>query len=145
MATEGQPPIASESTPEDSEEVPIATEGLPPMATEGQPPIGSESTPGDFEEVPTSEEQPPVGSESTPADHNAYVAKSHALHEEPAHLANAANYMLVDCFTGFGMASKESVNKYYATLAEVQDWAHCDSRIDEEHTLAKLVEAQAAP
>jgi hypothetical protein len=57
---------------------------------------------------------------------------------------NSANYLLVDCFTGFGKPSFVRANVYLTDLANLQDWSYCTNRVKPEYNLAALRTAQAA-
>jgi hypothetical protein len=47
-------------------------------------------------------------------------------------------FLIVDCFTGFGKVSSVAVQKYLATKTALKDWTFCDNRINADYTLAKL-------
>jgi hypothetical protein len=51
------------------------------------------------------------------------------------------NYLIVDCFTGFGKASFVGINEYVASTSALKSWGWCDNAIASQYTLANLVTA----
>ena len=55
--------------------------------------------------------------------------------------ATGPNYILVNCFTGYGKKSLVNKNVYLYTASQLNDWDLCKKSIDSEYTLSKLAAA----